>query len=215
MNVTVHQITMSGVSFCFPWSSTCFYGNLNPDIIEKISSMIHLRFVEEKYANEWGQFDSYDVMDYLYAYLYSPAYQKKYADLIKSEFARVPFPISKEQFIALVGYGRRLRKIHLLDTDDVVPYSNVSFVGSGDCCITNYRYEDKRIYINKNQYFVADESTWNYYIGGYNPLQKWLKDRKGCVLTLSDIEHYKQMIAAIQETQIIVQEIDKFVELQN
>ncbi|MBU0567647.1 hypothetical protein KKC52_06295, partial [bacterium] len=66
------------------------------------------------------------------------------------------------------------------------------------------------VFINKGQYFGnVPESTWNFYIGGYQPAKKWLKDRKNRNLTNNDIEHYQKMIVALAETERIMREIDK------
>ncbi len=67
-----------------------------------------------------------------------------------------------------------------------------------------------KVYINKEQYFGnVPEIAWNFYIGGYQPAQKWLKDRKGRKLTNTDIEHYQKIIVALTETDRIMKEIDK------
>jgi hypothetical protein len=71
-------------------------------------------------------------------------------------------------------------------------------------------YKDGNVYINKEQYFgCVPEVAWNFYIGGYQPAQKWLKDRKGRTLTNNDIEHYQEIIVALAETERIIKEIDK------
>ena len=51
--------------------------------------------------------------------------------------------------------------------------------------------------------------AWNFYIGGYQPAQKWLKDRKGCILSYDDLMHYRQIIHALCETDKIMKDIDK------
>ena len=51
--------------------------------------------------------------------------------------------------------------------------------------------------------------VWEFYIGGYQPAQKWLKDRKGIALSCSDIKHYQKIIVALIETDRIMKEIDK------
>ena len=48
-----------------------------------------------------------------------------------------------------------------------------------------------------------------FYIGGYQPAQKWLKDRKGRTLGMDDIQHYRKIIKALHETDRLMQEIDK------
>lgn len=67
-----------------------------------------------------------------------------------------------------------------------------------------------RVYINESQYFDGvPEIAWNFYIGGYQPAQKWLKDRKGRKLEYEDIVHYRKIIAALNETHRLMQEVDK------
>ncbi|PKP61130.1 hypothetical protein CVT91_03810, partial [Candidatus Atribacteria bacterium HGW-Atribacteria-1] len=63
--------------------------------------------------------------------------------------------------------------------------------------------------INAEQYFGnVPEVAWNFYIGGYQPARKWLKDRKKRVLKNTDIEHYQKIIVALAETNRIMKEID-------
>ena len=66
------------------------------------------------------------------------------------------------------------------------------------------------VYINETQYFDnVPEVAWNFYIGGYQPAQKWLKDRKERKLEMEDIFHYQKMIVALTETDRIMKDIDK------
>jgi hypothetical protein len=67
-----------------------------------------------------------------------------------------------------------------------------------------------RVYINSEQYFDSvPEVAWNFYIGGYQPAQKWLKDRKGRILDFEDIMHYQRIIKALVETARVMGEIDQ------
>lgn len=60
------------------------------------------------------------------------------------------------------------------------------------------------------QYFAqVPEVAWNFYIGGYQPAQKWLKDRKGRTLSMDDIFHYQKIIVALAETDRLMKEIDQ------
>ncbi len=73
------------------------------------------------------------------------------------------------------------------------------------------RQHDKtgRVFINDSQYFAnVPEVAWNFYIGGYQPAQKWLKDRKERELSYEDILHYQKIIAALTETNRLMKEID-------
>jgi hypothetical protein len=75
--------------------------------------------------------------------------------------------------------------------------------------ILHPQYKDGKVYINKDQYFdKVPEIAWTFYIGGYQPAQKWLKDRKGRELSVDDILHYQKIIVALTETDRIMKEID-------
>ena len=65
------------------------------------------------------------------------------------------------------------------------------------------------MYFNATEYFEGiPEIAWNFYIGGYQPAQKWLKDRKGRKLNYDAIQHYQKIIVALTETARIMKEID-------
>ena len=83
---------------------------------------------------------------------------------------------------------------------------------AGDNMIEKVRYDEKEkcVYINKAQYFGnVPKTAWEFYVGGYQPAQKWLKDRKGRELSSDDIVHYQKIIVALLETDRIMGEIDK------
>jgi predicted helicase len=150
-----------------------------------------------------------DIFDYIYAVLFSPAYREKYREFLKIDFPRVPYPQDKGSFLKLVELGGELRRLHLLESLVVNQYIT-TYPESGTDEIEKVEYRDNRVYINETQYFGnVPEITWNFYIGGYQPAQKWLKDRKGRILTNEEIEHYQQMIVALNETDKIMKEIDE------
>ncbi|NQU83819.1 MAG: hypothetical protein HQ536_03850, partial [Parcubacteria group bacterium] len=81
---------------------------------------------------------------------------------------------------------------------------------SGSDMIDKIIYKNNKVYINDKQYFgKVSEVAWNFYIGGYQPAQKWLKDRKGRKLEFEDILHYQKIIVALTQTDILMKEIDK------
>ena len=70
-------------------------------------------------------------------------------------------------------------------------------------------YKEGKVYINADQYFDnVPAIAWEFFIGGYQPAQKWLKDRKGRTLGFEDILHYQKIIVALTETDRIMKEID-------
>ena len=61
------------------------------------------------------------------------------------------------------------------------------------------------VWINATQYFDnAPEVSWGFYIGGYQPAQKWLKDRKARALNLDDVKHYQRILKILSETDRIM-----------
>jgi predicted helicase len=167
--------------------------------------------------------------------LHDPIYREKYKEFLKIDFPRVPFPESKEEFWRYVNFGSRLRRLHLMErvqpeaglADFPVAGTNEvakpSFVGADlRVCPNDHANQNEgrhtgqplqscgRVYINDTQYFYnIPEEVWNFYIGGYQPAQKWLKDRKGFVLSYEDILHYQKIIKVLKETNEIMREINE------
>lgn len=148
-----------------------------------------------------------DLFDYIYAVLHSPSYRERYKEFLKIDFPRIPYPTDLEKFRNLVKKGKELRQLHLMEN---LPNSTgVSFPQAGTLQVDCYRWEQNRVYINSEQYFEGvPESAWNFLIGGYQPAQKWLKDRKGLKLSFDEVKHYQCIIYVLQQTERIMQEID-------
>lgn len=181
--------------------------NLNQAIIDKMAEGLALKFTHEK-EKTTGTFAPIDVLDYIYAVLHSPTYREKYKEFLKIDFPRVPFPKDLETFWKLVKLGGEIREIHLLESPVVEEYIT-EYPEDGNNVVVKPKYENGRVYINENQYFdKVPETAWNFYIGGYQPAQKWLKDRKERELSFEDILHYQKIIVALTETARIMQEID-------
>ncbi len=149
-----------------------------------------------------------EVFDYIYGVLHSPRYREHYREFLKVDFPRIPYPESAEQFAHFVSFGHRLRELHLLHALPAMP-SVATFPVSGTCTVEQPRYAAGRVYINATQYFDnVPETAWQFYIGGYQPAQKWLKDRKSRTLSFDDIAHYQKIICVLLETDRIMGEID-------
>jgi len=164
-----------------------------------------------------------DILDYIYAVLHSPSYREKYKEFLKIDFPRVPFPKDAETFWKLVALGKEIREIHLLESAKVSQYIT-QYPQDGTNTVGKVIYEPLRpadtspfkgeelkgkVWINETQYFDnVPETAWNFYIGGYQPAQKWLKDRKERTLDYEDIFHYQKIIVALTETDRLMKEID-------
>ncbi|WP_088653538.1 type ISP restriction/modification enzyme [Geofilum rhodophaeum] len=182
--------------------------NLNTEIVKQIAEKLGLTFINEKDDTD-GTFAPIDILDYIYGVLHSPSYREKYKEFLKIDFPRVPYPKDADQFWKFVQLGGELRQIHLLESP-IVEKRITTYPNSGTNEVEKPVYEDGNVWINKEQYFDGvPEVAWSFYIGGYQPAQKWLKDRKGRVLNFEDILHYQKIIVALSETDRLMKEIDK------
>ena len=153
-----------------------------------------------------------DILDYIYAVLHSPSYREKYKEFLKIDFPRVPYPKDTKTFKRLIAIGAELRSLHLLESPKVNQFIT-TYPTAGSDTIEKLTYKNGNVFINAEQCFGnVPEIAWNFYIGGYQPAQKWLKDRKGRALANTDIEHYQKIIVVLAETNRIMKEIDKVVE---
>lgn len=192
--------------------------NLNMEIINRISDDLKLAFlldenlVADLAAGYEGTFSPLDVLDYIYAVLHSPSYREKYKEFLKIDFPRIPYPTDAEMFRRLVSLGKQIRELHLLESPAVEQYIT-EYPVDGDNIVDKPVYKNGNVYINSTQYFSnVPEVAWNFYIGGYQPAQKWLKDRKGRPLDFEDILHYQKIIVALAETERLMREVDIVVE---
>jgi len=182
--------------------------NLNIDIVSKIASYLSLEYENEK-SKQNNNIAPIDILDYIYSILHSPSYREKYKEFLMIEFPRIPYPTDKVSFWKLVKLGGELRSLHLFESDLVDKYIT-QYPEDGNNLVEKPMYKDGNVYINKTQYFAnVPEVAWNFYIGGYQPAQKWLKDRKDRELNFEDILHYQKIIVALFETDRIMKEIDK------
>ncbi len=207
--------------------------NLNPEILSKIEESLQLNFVPEKevggnvcMANSEEVRDDFkisfapiDLLDYIYAVLHSPEYREKYKEFLKIDFPRVPYPQDSENFWQLVKLGGELRQLHLLESSIVEKYIT-GYPEYGDNIITRKISKNSpgyepisetlgKVWINDQQYFdKVPLVAWEFYIGGYQPAQKWLKDRMGLELSYENILHYQKIIVALAETDRLMKEID-------
>lgn len=175
--------------------------NFKSACVKQIEASLKLSLVCE--GNTKDGFTALQLFDYIYAVLHDSKYTKKFREFLKIEFPRIPFPQNQNEFFRLSSIGAKLRLIHCMVNSELS--ATVNFVGSGSNLIEKITWKNECVFINKTQYFSNISSAlWNYYVGGYQPLQKWLKDRKGMPLTSSDIEHYSRIVFAIEETERII-----------
>ncbi|MBX3595734.1 type ISP restriction/modification enzyme [Sphingomonas sp.] len=194
------------------------------------------------------------LFDYIYGVLHAPAYRETFAEFLKIDFPRIPFPPSPEVFARVSERGEALRRLHLMEPaaigdtpfpyhgagDDVVAAGYPKFElsspareggpprsgdegGAADSAAPvaiplhppaagpppRAGEDIGRVYINADQYFAdVPQTAWEFHIGGYQPAQKWLKDRRGRMLSWDDIGHYQRIVKILIETDRIMRGID-------
>lgn len=157
------------------------------------------------------------ILCYTYAVLYAPAYRQTYAEFLKSDFPRVPFTKDYELFKDLAELGEELTELHLMKSEKLND-PIAKFQGSGSNVIAkskkvgrDYRPEEERVYINEDgQYFEGiPEEVWEYQVGGYQVLDKWLYDRRERKLSNEEIQHYCKVATALAHTIELQKEIDE------
>ena len=187
--------------------------NFNKDLYDKIAKGLNYLpcYDDNMLIDPTSDYDGVlypqALFDYIYAVLHSLSYRERYKEFLKIDFPRIPYPTDWEKFRDLAEKGEELRLLHLME--DLPHSTGVSFPVGGTLKVDCYRWEQNRVYINSEQYFEGvPESAWNFYIGGYQPAQKWLKDRKGMTLSFEDVKHYQRIIYVLQQTERIMGEID-------
>lgn len=144
---------------------------------------------------------------YIYGVLHSPSYRERYKEFLKIDFPRIPLPVDRKELLRIGRIGYRLMNLHLMRLTDRWNLTTI-FPVTGDNVVDSISYQEGRVMINATQYFGdVPEEAWNAYIGGYQPAQKWLKDRRGRTLDFDDINHYRHIIHALTETQRLMQEL--------
>ena len=190
--------------------------NLDPGFINHLRSAVDLDWIADGAGDLLSTFGPEDVFHYIYAILHSPEYRRRYADLLKSDFPRIPSTSSRSLFAVLAGLGQMLVSLHLMQADGAGP---PSFPRTGSNRVDRVRYAPPgpdgpgRVWINADQYFKGVEpDTWAFTIGGYRPAEKWLKDRRGRSLSFDDIVHYGRICGALDETRRIMADIDTVIQ---
>jgi Type ISP C-terminal specificity domain len=152
-----------------------------------------------------------NILGYIYAILHSPTYRERYTDFLRGDFPHIPLTSNSQQFESLATYGEELVALHLMKSSKLNDFIT-EFENNSDCVVdSGYpKYKNGKIFINKrgDAFIGVPEEVWNFYIGGYQVCQKWLKDRKGRTLSPEDITHYQRIIVALQETIRLMQKID-------
>jgi predicted helicase len=188
--------------------------NFNPKFIADLTQRLGLKWVPVDRGDQKKTAGPEDVFHYAYALFHSPAYRTRYAELLKSDFPRLPLTSDLELFRVLAGKGAELVALHLMESPRLNDFIT-EFPVQGDNEIDKVQYtgHDQRVWINSTQYFGGvPQAVWDFHVGGYQVCEKWLKDRKTRKLTYDDLQHYQKLVVALHETARLMAEIDSVIE---
>lgn len=187
--------------------------NLSQEFLDDLSGRLKLRFVPDGKGDLSETFGPEDVFDYAYAIFHSPTYRQRYSEFLEIDFPRLPLTSDRALFSCLAEKGAEIVRLHLLRSPEL-NNPPVSFPVDGSSVVEKARYdeENKWVYINDEQYFEGiPKETWEFQVGGYRVLEKWLKDRKDRELSANDIFHYRKVVAALSGTRRLMREIDELI----
>lgn len=245
-----HTVSLKEVNYLYPLYiypseqeiASGLYGpgdrkpNLAPSFTASLEQSLELRFFADGKGDLQESFGPEDVLHYIYAVFHAPIYRKRYDQFLRADFPRVPNINDAGLFRALVGLGRQLTQLHLMESpalnqttvgfpipgDNVIEQGHPKYIPAGSSLPgQDAPIEEGRVYISKDngrsgkrgQYFEGiSPEVWAFRVGGYQPMEKWLKDRKDRTLSFDDLNHYRRMGLALAETGRLMQKIDAAIE---
>ncbi|MBV9571035.1 MAG: N-6 DNA methylase [Alphaproteobacteria bacterium] len=187
----------SNNAFVFPLYVNGNAENYSPDF----RAFLDARY-EHRYRPE-------QILGFIYAVLHAPTYRQRYAEFLRIDFPRIPFPSAKRDFDALSNLGWELVQAHLLKT--LPPLKLAELDGKGSDMVEAVRYspQEQAVWFNKTQCFKpVPQEVWEFHIGGYPVLEKYLKSRKGRELSLAEIEHLRDIARSLSFTVAQMAKID-------
>ncbi|MHC5935820.1 type ISP restriction/modification enzyme [Nostoc sp.] len=175
--------------------------NLSPDFLKDITEKLGYTPTPEA------------IFYYIYAIFHSPTYRTRYAEFLKIDFPRVPLTSNNELFHQLANYGEELVSLHLMKSPQLDNFITKFVENDGNNLVDagHPKYNQDAVTINRkgDKFTGVPEEVWNFYVGGYQVCQKWLKDRKGRQLSDDDIQHYQRIVVALQQTIKLMNKIDQ------
>jgi type ISP restriction-modification system protein len=164
---------------------------------ENLSPMFRT-FIDARYEHHYTP---EEILGYVYAVLHAATYLTRYAEFLRIDFPRLHFPESSDHFETLSVLGWALVQAHLLR--EVPRRGLATYHGKGDHTVEAVRYspQEQAVWINNIQFFKpVPQAIWEFHIGGYQVLDKYLKSRKGRVLSLDEISHFAKIADSVAFT---------------
>jgi hypothetical protein len=150
------------------------------------------------------------IFEYCYGLISSPAYRERFKQQLEQDYPRVLIPRDRVLAASIQRKGRELVALHSLESPSLARTS-VMFHGPVRPKLEVASFEAGTVWTDRKRtcgFVNVPGFVWEFHIGGYQVCEKWLKDRKGRVLSNDDIDHYKRIVVAVSETIRITEEID-------
>ena len=189
-----------------------FEPNLSQEFLRQLAKKFNLSQVKPN--NLPSGITPEDIFYYSYAVFNSPTYRSRYFEFLKIDFPRLPLTGNFELFKKLSQIGCDLSSLHLLESNKVTQLK-IKFTGVSDHEIEKVSWSHNTVWLDKNQtigFHGVTDDVWNFQIGGYQVCEKWLKDRKGKILSPQDIMCYQKILVALDETLRLMGEIDQVID---
>lgn len=189
--------------------------NIAEHYIAVIQATLALKFISEGRGDLKSTVGPEDLYQYFYAVLSTPEYRSRYEEQLRRDFPRLPLTSSLDLFRNLSKLGGELVALHLMESPRLkTPITKWhGSIPSNE--VEKITYSDETVWIDKGQmegFQGVPENVWDFHIGGYQVCEKWLKDRKGRILSVKDITHYQKIVVALDETIRLMKEIDEVIE---
>lgn len=197
--------------------------NLTPDFLALVSERLGVDLASDS-DGSGKAVDARELLSYIYGVLHSGTFRDRYAMFLRKEFARIPIPRSRGIFEALAALGTELMALHLMESARLDHFI-ATYEGPRNPEVARVGWSDQTVWLDalaakKDQpatpgtigFRGVPEDVWNFHVGGYQVCEKWLKDRKGRVLSDEDIAHYQRVVVALSETIRLMLEIDGVIE---
>lgn len=199
--------------------------NIGPAVRDALLEKLGLDLVDDEEGRLSDTIAPRDILDYVYAVTHSRTYRLRYAQFLRSDYARIPITSDRATFEVLRDLGNRLIALHTLSADDLEndPVSSPtkgsnkiqkmgpsarwvdSLDGNGHIVLNSDSSRDDGEQIIPN----VSEAIWNFRIGGHQVIHKWLDARVGDTLTYDETLHLVRMINSISRTIDVEDEIDE------
>ncbi len=183
----------------------------NPNYTENFTPEFR-SFIDKHYNHS---FEPLEILGYIYALLYSPNYRKRYEEFLKADYPKILFTNNKDLFRVLSLLGIELIGLHVLNKESLnYSFEKLKDATIGESCYkeahernpiikkSSHSKPEQRLYINHSAYFVGvSQEIYDYRIGGYCVLDKYLKSHKGEPCDFDRVARIIKVIARTIEIQ--------------